>query len=266
MFETSSDVRRHEKALKLHSLLELHDKSHFRECDKEMFLSYPSVLNHVVGRGQALECCCPMCIRHRLHPQDLTASDGLFRQLPNDECLLEGIDHWSSDAHANDVDELHEYAIAHFAASGSSHCAHLNARISAIEDKYLSAEATDIEAADDMNIALQRLREGIARYEVIVRNVSRRCIPIIYSVISCALSVVKSAPLPRLGAHIGMQGSQHAKAAALHADQSNSRPHTMQRMILSYEPHGRDLPPHQPLPSQVVVHCCCKTSVQPPIR
>jgi hypothetical protein len=311
MFETSSDVRRHEKALELHSLLEMHDKSHFRKCEKEMFLSYPSVLNHVGGGGQDVECCCSMCIGSRL--QDLT-TNAVFRQLPNDgrrsprsalfcymatdqshghlgnphvyglsgaavrsssyidpqeddetadvnqhhhfdalssdsdvneflcngsdndlysdlgydekckvmrelddgsrpraavladlgctpeyraEQLLERINHWSSDADANDVDGLHEYAIAHFAASGSSHCANLNARISAVEDKFLSAEATD-EAADDMNIALHRLREGIAHYEAIVRNVSRRCIPVMYSVISCALSIVKSAPLPRL--------------------------------------------------------------------
>ena len=318
VFETSSDVRRHEKALELHSLLQLHDKSHFRECEKAMFLSYPSVLNHVGGSGQALKCCCSMCISRRLRPpQDLTTSDGVFRQLPNDgrrsprsalfcymaqenhcclgnphvyglsgaavrsssyietqeddddadvnqghhfdalssdsdvnefldnppycgeyfggysglgydekckvmrelhdglrpraavltdlgytpedraEHLLESISHWSSDADANDSDGLHEYAIAHFAASSSSHCANLNARISAIEDKNLSAEATD-EAADDMNIALQRLRDGVAHYEVIVRNVSRRCTPVMYSVISCALSIVHSAPLPPL--------------------------------------------------------------------
>jgi hypothetical protein len=318
IFETSSDVHRHEKALELHSLLELRDKSHFRECEKEMFASYPSVLNQAGGGGNAVECCCSMCIGRRLHPQNLTTSDAVFRQLPNDgrrsprsalfcymadenthhgmgnphvyglsgaavrsssyietqlddatadvtqnhhfdalssdsdvneflcdrkmyesdndlysdlaydekckvmrelhdglrpraavltdlgytpedraEKLLERINHWSSDAGGDDVDGLHEYAIAHFAASGSSHCANLNARISAVEDKHLSAEATD-EAADDMNFALQRLREGIAHFEVIIRNVSRQCIPIVYSVISCALSIVKSAPLPRL--------------------------------------------------------------------
>ena len=84
MFETSSDVRRHDKALELHSLLELHDKSNFRECEKEMFVSYPSVLNHVGGGGQALECSCSFCIGRRLHPQDLTTCDAVFRQLPND--------------------------------------------------------------------------------------------------------------------------------------------------------------------------------------
>ena len=35
------------------------------------------------------------------------------------------------------------------------------------------------EAADDRNFALQRLREGMADFEGIVRNVSRRCTPIV---------------------------------------------------------------------------------------
>lgn len=384
MFETSSDVRRHEKALELHSLLELHDKSHFRECEKEMFLSYPSVLNRVGGGGQAVECSCPMCTSQRLQTQDLedlTTSRAVFSQLPNDgrrsprsalfchmatepahslgnphvyglsgaavrsssyietqdddetayvnqhhhfdalssdsdvndfldgchgcgndlysdlgydekckvmrelhdglrpraavltdlgytpedraEQLLERINHWSSDADANDADGLHEYAIAHFAASGSSHCATLNARISAVEDQYLSAEATD-EAADDMSIALQRLREGIAEYEEIVRNVSRRCIPIMcYSAISCALSIVKSTPLSRLVHTSAYKVLIKQKQPHCTLISQNQRPNTVQRRFhyLPYEAHGRKLPPHHPATSQVAIHCSCKTSV-----
>jgi len=37
MFERSSDVIRHEETLELHTMLDLHDNSHFKQCEKEMF-------------------------------------------------------------------------------------------------------------------------------------------------------------------------------------------------------------------------------------
>ena len=311
MFERSSDVSRHEEALELHSRLGLHDKSHFRECEKEMFSSYPSVLNHVGGSGQVLECRCRLCVsllcgnptgRRRPKVRANATSDAVFRQLPNGgrrsprsalfcymmepdhmhhyghqhvhglsravclnqsfslqqdenencnflmgdyfdqlssdsdvndflnenedgeyneqrkfmrelhdglrpkaeiltdvgytpeeraEKLFERLNHLTHDADGNDtegVQELKSYAVSHFAASGSSHCPILNGKINAVEDEYLSAEAID-EAAADLGFALQRLREGIAQYELIVHNVSRRCWPLVYSLVSRTLSV-----------------------------------------------------------------------------
>ena len=57
-------------------------------------------------------------------------------------------------------DEMRSIVEEHFAGGGSSNSALLNARLGAIEDQYLAAEVEE-EAIDDLQCALQRLREGI---------------------------------------------------------------------------------------------------------
>jgi hypothetical protein len=314
MFARTADVDLHEEQRELHSILGLRDNKHFRKCEKELFSSYPSVLNDVGESSQDLWCCsCDYCRK-----RDVPAGDAVFRQLPNggqqspqsalfcymtdphschhsrhvpthphvygmsraavclntsletqqdDETqfnLFDYFDMLSSDSDVNDllasghdphpcfpenrewrkeydehckvfrelhdgsvpkaklltdlkskytpedrveqfferfdedwnrdwnnldgISELKSYALSHFAAGGSSHCPILNGRMSAIEDKCLSVEAVE-EAATDLGYALERLREGIADYEAIVRKVSRCCLPLVYSLVSCALSV-----------------------------------------------------------------------------
>ena len=57
-------------------------------------------------------------------------------------------------------DEMRSIVEEHFAGGGLSNSALLNARLGAIEDQYLAAEEEE-EAIDDLQGALQRLREGI---------------------------------------------------------------------------------------------------------
>ena len=60
------------------------------------------------------------------------------------------------------ISEIRSIVEEHFAGGGTSNSVILNARLSAIEDRYLAAEAEE-EAIDDLQCALKRLREGIKK-------------------------------------------------------------------------------------------------------
>jgi hypothetical protein len=176
----------------------------------------------------------------RDEPMSYNRLSGVMRELHDGSRpkadILQGVDitpeeraQWFMDRYRDclsDIDDDEEKSIkssvlAHFAAGGSSNSVILDAVVEERENQFLAAEAED-EAAEDLCYALERLREGMEEYDTIVRRVSQHAasIPLVCSLLSCALSVAR-ARVPHLAPASAYTG-QPASHCTLFADWQHS--------------------------------------------